>query len=76
MNIGCKSENWNAGVIAFVKHFCTNSQKLKSFLDKGADKCNKNATFVAEVLYYTQKIRTKSRQFQWPNIKINSRVTD
>ena len=56
MNTSCKSENWDVGVIAFVKHFCTNSQKLKSFLDKGADKCNKNATFVAEVLYYTQNI--------------------
>ena len=35
-----------------------NLQKVKSFCGEDDNKCKKNSTFVAEVLSYTQKIRT------------------
>lgn len=40
-----------------------NLQKVKSFCGEDDNKCKKNSTFVAEVLSYTQKIRTFVKHF-------------
>lgn len=40
-----------------------NLQKAKSFCGEDDNKCKKNSTFVAEVLSYTQKIRTFVKHF-------------
>ena len=51
-----KSMRLDGESVGFAKHFCTKSQKVKSFSDENDNKWKKNGTFVAEVLYYTQNI--------------------
>lgn len=42
--------------VGFVKQFCANPQKVKSFSDENDNKYRENSTFAIKVLYYAQNI--------------------